>query len=117
LGFLWIATLIWAFSFSLIGVYLSGTVDSYFAVLTRTLLASLVFLPVTSFSRVSLALATRLMMLGGVQLGIMYLCLYQSFAYLSVPEVVLFTIFTPIYITLQNDCGGVNSRYCIWWRQ
>ena len=32
-------TLLWAFSFNLIGAYLAGQVDSYFAVLTRVLLA------------------------------------------------------------------------------
>ena len=38
-------TLLWAVSFSLIGEYLAGQVDSYFAVLTRALLAGLLFLP------------------------------------------------------------------------
>jgi drug/metabolite transporter (DMT)-like permease len=38
-------TLLWSFSFSLIGVYLAGQVDAYFSVLTRIVLASLVFLP------------------------------------------------------------------------
>ena len=38
-------TLLWAISFSLIGEYLAGQVDSYFAVLTRILLACLLFLP------------------------------------------------------------------------
>ncbi|MFT7194919.1 MAG: hypothetical protein ACI8U1_002565, partial [Rheinheimera aquimaris] len=32
-------TLLWAFSFSLIGVYLAGQVDPYFAVLLRVGLA------------------------------------------------------------------------------
>lgn len=31
-------TLLWAFSFNLIGVYLAGQVDSYFAVLTLSLI-------------------------------------------------------------------------------
>ena len=33
MALLWAITLLWAFSFSLIGVYLAGQVDSYFAVL------------------------------------------------------------------------------------
>ena len=37
-------TLLWAVSFSLIGEYLAGQVDSYFAVLTRIVLAALIFL-------------------------------------------------------------------------
>ncbi len=40
-----ITTILWAFSFSLIGVYLAGQVDSVFSVLVRLALAALVFLP------------------------------------------------------------------------
>src|SRR5680860_205447 len=47
MGFLVFVTVLWAFSFSLIGEFLAGRVDSYFAVLTRVLLAALVFLPLT----------------------------------------------------------------------
>lgn len=103
MGFLVGVTLLWAFSFSLIGVYLAGQVDSYFAVLMRVGLAALVFLP---FLRPRLLKGRQrwvLMGLGAVQLGVMYLFFYQSFLLLSVPEVLLFTIFTPIYITLLDD--------------
>jgi carboxylate/amino acid/amine transporter len=43
------------------------------------------------------------MAIGAVQLGLMYGFYYHSFLYLSVPEVLLFTVMTPIYITLIND--------------
>ena len=65
-------TLLWAFSFSLIGVYLAGQVDSYFAVLTRILLAVLVFLPLLIRHPVRPALALRVMAIGAIQLGLMY---------------------------------------------
>ena len=39
MGYLLVVTLIQAFSFSLIGEYLAGHVDSYFAVLVRVVLA------------------------------------------------------------------------------
>ena len=42
-------TILWAFSFSLIGEFLAGKVDSYLAVFVRVTLASLVFLPFTKF--------------------------------------------------------------------
>ena len=96
-------TVLWAFSFSLIGVYLAGQVDSYFAVLVRVTLAMLVFLP---FLRPSLLRGKQrlaLMALGAIQLGVMYTFFYQSFLLLSVPEVLLFTIFTPVYIALLDD--------------
>jgi carboxylate/amino acid/amine transporter len=102
-GYLVGVTLLWAFSFSLIGVYLAGQVDSYLAVLVRVLLATLVFLP---FLRPSLLVGRQrlaLMGLGAFQLGVMYIFFYQSFLLLSVPEVLLFTIFTPLYIALLDD--------------
>ncbi|MGR4067601.1 carboxylate/amino acid/amine transporter [Billgrantia sp. C5P2] len=103
MGYLIGVTALWAFSFSLIGVYLAGQVDSYFAVMVRVSLAALVFLP---FLRPSLLVGRQrlaLMGLGAVQLGIMYIFFYQSFLLLSVPEVLLFTIFTPLYVTLLDD--------------
>ena len=103
MGYLVGVTALWAFSFSLIGVYLAGQVDSYFAVLVRVTLAMLVFLP---FLRPSLLRGKQrlaLMALGAIQLGVMYTFFYHSFLLLSVPEVLLFTIFTPVYIALLDD--------------
>ncbi len=40
-----ITTLLWAASFSLIGEYLAGQVDSWISVLIRVVLAAIVFLP------------------------------------------------------------------------
>lgn len=96
-------TVLWAFSFSLIGVYLAGQVDAWFSVLMRVALAALVFLPFLKLRQVSFDVALKLMVCGAFQLGIMYGFYYQSFLYLSVPEVLLFTVMTPIYITLLND--------------
>ncbi len=93
----------WSFSFSLIGVYLAGQVDSYFAAMTRVALACAVFLPFLRPARVPPQLAAGLTAIGAVQLGLMYVCYYQSFVLISVPEILLFTIFTPIYIALLDD--------------
>jgi len=96
-------TFLWAFSFSLIGVYLAGQVDAWFSVLMRVALATFVFLPFLKLQQISIKVALQLMVCGAFQLGIMYGFYYQSFLYLSVPEVLLFTVMTPIYITLLND--------------
>lgn len=109
MSYLLAVTLLWAFSFSLIGVYLAGQVDAYFAVLTRVALAALVFLPL--LRAVPARLALQLMALGAVQLGLMYLFYYQSFLLLSVPEVLIFTIFTPVYITLLYDLAHRRLHY------
>ncbi|WP_111414665.1 carboxylate/amino acid/amine transporter [Billgrantia lactosivorans] len=103
MGYLIGVTALWAFSFSLIGVYLAGQVDSYFAVLMRVGLAALVFLPFLRPKRLVGRQRLALMGLGAVQLGVMYIFFYQSFLLLSVPEVLLFTIFTPLYVTLLDD--------------
>lgn len=101
MGYLFAVTLLWAFSFSLIGVYLAGQVDAWFSVLIRVALATLLFLPF--LKRTPPPLACKFMLIGAVQLGIMYSFYYHSFLFLSVPEVLLFTVMTPLYITLLND--------------
>ncbi|REG86941.1 carboxylate/amino acid/amine transporter [Marinomonas pollencensis] len=96
-------TFLWAFSFSLIGVYLAGQVDAWFSVLMRVALATLVFLPFLKWRQIEAKVAIKLMICGALQLGIMYGFYYQSFLFLSVPEVLLFTVMTPIYVTLINS--------------
>ncbi|WP_035053774.1 carboxylate/amino acid/amine transporter [Andreprevotia chitinilytica] len=102
-------TVVWALSFSLIGNYLAGHVDSDFAVLARVALAGLVFLPLTRLRGIAPQRIVGTMTAGALQFGITYLLLYRSFAFLTVPEVLLFTIFTPIYITLIDD--AFNRRF------
>jgi carboxylate/amino acid/amine transporter len=115
MGYLFAVTLLWAFSFSLIGVYLAGQVDAWFSVLMRIALATLVFLPFLSFKKTPKPLAIKLMLIGAIQLGAMYSFYYHSFLYLSVPEVLLFTVMTPIYITLLNDAleKHFNPRFFV----
>ena len=106
-------TLLWAFSFSLIGVYLAGQVDAWFSVLIRVVLASIVFLPFLKFRQISPPLALKLMAIGGIQLGLMYCFYYQSFLLISVPEVLLFTVFTPLYVTIIYDL--LKGRFSLWY--
>ena len=103
MGYLLFVTLIQAFSFSLIGEYLAGHVDSYFAVLVRVVLAGLVFIPLTRWRSVEPAFMRGMLLIGALQFGVTYVCLYLSFRVLTVPEVLVFTIFTPIYVTLLHD--------------
>ncbi|ATC87350.1 MULTISPECIES: carboxylate/amino acid/amine transporter [Pseudoalteromonas] len=113
--YLFAVTLLWAFSFSLIGVYLAGQVDAWFSVLIRIALATIVFLPFLKFKQTPKPLALKLMLIGAIQLGVMYSFYYHSFLFLSVPEVLLFTVMTPIYITLLNDAleKKFNPRFFI----
>ena len=104
-------TLLWAFSFSLIGEYLAGQVDSYFAVLSRVLLACLLFLPLLRLRGVPRGMICGLLVIGALQFGVTYICLYLSFELLTVPEVLLFTIFTPLYIALLDN--ALRRRFSI----
>ncbi len=102
-------TALWAFSFSLIDVYLAGKVDGDFAVLTRVVLAGLIFLPMTRWTGVPTPLKLGTIAVGSLMIGVTYLCLYRSFLYLTVPEVLLFTVTTPLYVTLLDD--ALNKRF------
>lgn len=110
--YLVIVTLLWAFSFSLIGEYLAGQVDSYFAVLTRIVIAGLVFLPLTRWRDVASGFMRGMLVIGALQFGVTYVCLYLSFSVLTVPEVLLFTILTPLHVTLIED--AFNRRFNPW---
>lgn len=98
-----ITTILWAFSFSLIGEYLAGSVDSYFSVLMRVGLAAMVFLPFLRTRGQTVKTILLYMLVGAMQLGIMYLFSFRAYVYLSVSEFLLFTVLTPLYITLIYD--------------
>ncbi|WP_024302131.1 DMT family transporter [Pseudogulbenkiania sp. MAI-1] len=110
--YLIVVTLLWAFSFSLIGQYLAGQVDSDFAVLLRVLIAAAVFAPFTLWRGLPGRLVGGFWLAGALQFGITYLCLYRSFSVLTVPEVLLFTVLTPIYVTLLDD--ALARRFNRW---
>jgi carboxylate/amino acid/amine transporter len=99
---LFIVSLAWAFSFGLIKGNLTG-VDSNFVSFARMLISMLVFLPLIKFKKVNRKLTLQLMLAGIMQFGIMYIAYIASFKTLKAYEVALFTIFTPIYVTLIND--------------
>lgn len=105
-------TVLWAFSFSLIGQYLAGQVDSDFAVLVRVAIAIAVFAPFTRWRGLPPALLRGFWLAGALQFGVTYLCLYRSFTVLTVPEVLLFTVLTPIYVTLIDD--ALARRFNPW---
>ena len=110
--YLVLVTVLWAFSLSLIGEYLAGQVDSDFAVLVRVVIATAVFIPFTRWRGLPVRLLAGFWLAGALQFGITYLCLYRSFNVLTVPEVLLFTVLTPIYVTLLDD--GLAKRFNPW---
>lgn len=100
--YLLIVSFIWAFSFGLIKNQLAG-LDANFIAAARLLVALLVFLPFLRVKDLTKRQIGSLLLVGAVQYGIMYIAYNYAFQYLQAYEVALFTIFTPIYVTLIND--------------
>jgi len=99
-----IVSLVWAFSFSLIKEYLMGLDPSWVAA-ARLLIAWLVFLPFWKPGRAGLSGALKLMAIGAVQYGLMYLFYMRSFQTLPAHQVALFTLTTPVWIALLSCLG------------
>ena len=97
------ANIIWAFSFSFIGHYVSGKVDTYLAIFIRLFLGFLFWLPLLKITKENHQQRFRCMVIGAIQIGFMYIAYYHSFSYLKVNEVALFTITTPLYISLFSS--------------
>ncbi len=100
--YLLIVSLIWSFSFGLIKHNLAG-IDPNFVAWTRMFLAFPLFLPFLRHKMLTPMLTIRLISIGAVQFGLMYSTYLYAFQYLAAYQVALFTIFTPIYVTLIND--------------
>ena len=95
-------SLLWAFSFGLIKGRLAG-LDSAFISAARLGLALLVFLPFLRPKGLTLRTGAALVGLGAVQFGLMYLAYNESFRHLRAHEVALFTLTTPVFVTLLAD--------------
>jgi drug/metabolite transporter (DMT)-like permease len=102
-------SLLWAFSFGLIKGRLAG-LDSAFISAARLCLALLVFLPFLRLKDVTLRAAGAFIGIGAVQFGLMYLAYNESFRYLPAYQVALFTITTPILVTLLADAFDRTFR-------
>ena len=97
-----ITTLIWAFSFGLIGTTLKG-IDPLQIADTRLLIALLIFLPFIKLSHTNWQEKWQLTLIGAVQFGIMYTCYLSAFRFLPSHLVALFSVLTPLYIVIIND--------------
>ncbi len=100
--FLLLVSFIWAFSFALIKGNLTG-LDSNFVAFCRMFVSLLIFLPFLKFSKFKWKFNLKLVVIGALQFGIMYITYIAAFKTLKAYEVALFTIFTPIYVTLIED--------------
>jgi drug/metabolite transporter (DMT)-like permease len=97
-----LVSFIWAFSPGLIKGRLVG-VDSGVIAAARLGLALLVFLPFLRLRGVTARAAAAFAAIGAVQFGIMYLAYNESFLHLQSYEIALFTLTTPVFVTLLAD--------------
>lgn len=100
--FLLLASLLWCFSFGLIGRYLVD-VDSSIVAFIRLSISLVMFLPFLRWRGVPLKTVIRLMIIGAIQYGLMYLFYIHSYRYLAGHQIAMFTIFTPIFVILIYD--------------
>jgi drug/metabolite transporter (DMT)-like permease len=107
-------SLIWAFSFGLVKRQLAG-VDPAFVAFARLGLALLLFLPWWRPRRVPAAAARRLLAIGAVQFGLMYVFYIGSFRFLAAHQVALFTVFTPLVVTAADDLCERRFRPLHFW--
>ncbi len=96
---------VWAFSFGLIGNRLAG-LDPAAVAVVRLGLSLLIFAPFAFRFRIVARDALRLLLLGGLQFGLMYVFYIASFRFLPSHRVALFTIFTPLHVALLAWLDG-----------
>lgn len=106
--YLALASLLWAFSFGLIGRYLVG-LDSQSVAFVRLLISLAIFAPFLRLRGVRWHQAVRLMLIGAVQYGLMYAVYIRAYQSLAGHEVALFTIMTPLFVTLLD--GWRRGRF------
>lgn len=105
-----VVSLLWAFSFGLIKTQLTG-VDSAFVAAVRLALAFLVFVPFLRPRATGGGIALRLVAIGAVQFGVMYLAYLAAFRSLAAYQVALLTIVTPILVCLVDDAFERRLRW------
>lgn len=100
--YLLLTSLVWAFSYGLIKGQLTG-LDATAVAALRLLCALVVFLPFLRLHKIPRRHGWRLAAIGAVQFGLMYVLYLHAFAHLQAYEVVLCTIFTPVYVALLGS--------------
>jgi drug/metabolite transporter (DMT)-like permease len=97
-----LVSIIWALSFGLIKQYLTD-LDPTLVAFLRMLLSLVLFLPFLKIRSLLRATRIKLIFTGMVQFGIMYIAYILSYQHLQAYQVALFTVFTPLYVTLVHD--------------
>tara|TARA_Y100000996_G_scaffold222182_1_gene174827 strand:- start:1599 stop:2432 length:834 start_codon:yes stop_codon:yes gene_type:complete len=100
-------SILWSFSFGIIKYGLSG-IDHAFISLIRNLIALIFFSSLTIYNFKKFNFDFRLMLIGAIQFGLMYVLYVQSYDYLPTYLIATFTITTPIFVGLSSQL--LNNR-------
>ena len=100
--YLALVSIIWAFSFGLIGSSLSG-VDAFLVSTLRLGIASIIFLPFLRINGIGKIECLRLIAYGAIQFGLMYACYMKAYQYIPSHVVAIFSILTPVYVVLIHN--------------
>jgi drug/metabolite transporter (DMT)-like permease len=100
-------SVVWAFSFGLLK-RLTGLDPTAIAVM-RLAFSLAVFAPFFRPSRIPRGAGIRLLLIGTLQFGALYILYLRSYAYLHAYEVALFTITTPLFVTAAD--AAVERRW------
>jgi len=112
--YLALVSVIWAFSFGLIGSALSG-VDSFLVATLRLGVASIIFLPLLRLKDIGSIDRLRLIIYGAIQFGLMYACYMRAYQFLPSHLVAIFSILTPVYVVLIHDLRRRTfSKHYLW---
>ena len=115
--YLIIVSILWSFSFGIIKYGLSG-IDSSFISLMRNLIAFLFFASLSLYNFKKFIFDIKLILIGAIQFGLMYVLYIQSYQYLPAYLIATFTITTPIFIgifsqLLQNKSFSLSGIFSI----
>jgi drug/metabolite transporter (DMT)-like permease len=111
--YLIIVSVIWALSFSLIKGNLTS-IDPFFVSFIRLFISFLIFLPFLRFKNIDKKLLPHLLIIGIIQYGLMYIAYIYAYQYLKAYEIIILTIFTPIFIVITFDIWGKKFKSSNW---
>ncbi len=111
--YLIIVSVIWALSFSLIKGTLTS-VDPFFVSFVRLFISFIVFIPFLRLKNVDKKLLPHLFLIGIIQYGLMYMAYIYAYQFLKAYEIVILTIFTPIFVIIAFDLWGKRFTSINW---
>lgn len=101
-------SILWSFSFGIIKYGLAG-IDSSFISFARNVIALTFFSSVTIYNIKKFSFDLKLVGIGALQFGLMYIFYIESYQYLPAYLIATFTITTPIYVVLASKYLNGNS--------